>query len=120
MGYSQPPVVKDGRRRRKPSGNKYWIKLPVWSRHDMILLHEVAHSLVHFRDPEPRQQAAHGPVFARLYVDLLARYYGLPKGATRSAGVHQKPRRVRYATRAELDELKLRPMLLRERKLRAV
>jgi hypothetical protein len=120
VGYSQPPVVKDGRRRRKASGCRYWIKLPVWTRHDMIVLHEIAHALVHFRDPNPRQQAAHGPVFARLYLDLLGRYTELPIGATRSAGVHQKPRRVRYATRAALDDLKLRPLLRRERKVRAI
>lgn len=67
-------------------------------------LHEIAHSIMgRRRDLSPALSdspiyAAHGPEFARLVLDLYARYLKLPKGEIRSLGVHQKPRRVRFAS----------------------
>jgi hypothetical protein len=66
----------------------------------LVVLHETAHSIL-LRHSS--QDDGHGKVFAALVLELWARFAGVPKGAARTAGVHQKPRRVRFATKVELD-----------------
>lgn len=85
-----PPRVEDGRGRRRPCGSRRRIKLPRFARSRIVVLHEIAHSL-------QTQQPWHGPQFARLVLELWARYAAVPKAEARSLGVHQKPRRVRFA-----------------------
>ena len=69
-GWRRPPEVRDGRRRRSACANRYWIKLPRWSRFPHLIVHELAHSL--FLESE-----RHGPVFVGRVLHLLARYCGL-------------------------------------------
>jgi hypothetical protein len=105
----RPPTVTDGRCRRSAAYNARTneIKLPRWARSQLVVLHEVAHALTPavlfetVKRPRPHRQgflpASHGPEFARLALDLFARYLPLAKGEIRSLGVNQKPRRVRFA-----------------------
>lgn len=88
------PVVRDGRGARYARGSLYLISLPRWARTRPIVLHEIAHAL------EPAGPS-HGPCFARLLLDLLCRYAGVDKAKARALGVHQRPRRVRFASPAE-------------------
>lgn len=88
-----PPQLGDGRRRRTACGSRHSICLPRWARHPSVVLHEVAHGLAAFVAPGP----AHGPGFARVFLDLLAHYAKIPANEARALAVHQKPRRVRFA-----------------------
>jgi len=103
-----PPKIKDGRGRRSGYGNRYVIKLPREARYELYVLHEVAHAIVHYRDRLRRTCAGHGPEYARLVLDLYSRYKGVSLSEGRRLGVHQRPRRVRFATRARMEELSLK------------
>ena len=86
---TNPPELGDGRGRSHACGSRWSIKLPVWARKPIVVLHEVAHALT----PADR----HGPLFARLFFELLTHYEKVPAAKIRSLAVHQKPRRVRFA-----------------------
>jgi hypothetical protein len=76
------------------------------------VLHEAAHAVIDQRKYwhlHRTMLASHGPEFARLYLDLLADYAGVSKSEARHLGVIQKPRRVRFATRARMEELGIVP-----------
>ena len=78
--YGKPMVhVNDGRRRTSAAWNSYQrtIKLPRAMRSRWVVLHETAHSLC----PE---DVWHGPEFVRIYIDLLARYCGVPASEARA------------------------------------
>lgn len=85
-----PPVVTDGRGRRHAWGDRHRIKLPIWARTTHVVLHEITHSLL----PDMN---SHGPAFARLFLELLVRYGDAGAKDVRALGVHQRPRRVRFA-----------------------
>ena len=102
--YSGVPRVSDGRGRRSACGNRRYISLPRWARDPGTVLHEIAHSL-------QTEMPWHGPQFARLFLELLAHYEGVPKSAAKSLGVHQRPRRVRFASPTRCPRrIKLRPV----------
>lgn len=63
------PTLTDGRRRRSGVYHVYdnEIALPRFARNKTYLLHEIAHAIA-------RQGPAHGPIFARVYVNLMVRY----------------------------------------------
>jgi hypothetical protein len=110
IGHDTPPEVRDGRGRRTACGSRWAIKLPRFARHEMYVLHEVAHSVIRYRDPHKEHCAPHGPEFARLVLDLYHHYKGVSLSEGRRLGVHQRPRRVRFATRARMTELGLTPL----------
>jgi putative metallohydrolase (TIGR04338 family) len=58
--------VKDGRGCRRAYGSAYegFIKMPVWSRHELIIIHEVAHVVSPL-------DAHHGPVYCGNYLWLI-------------------------------------------------
>lgn len=91
------PVLKDGRGTRYPRGGRLEISLPVRSRRTVIVLHEIAHS-IKITDPW------HSREFATLLLDLLVHYAGVPRQKVRTLGVHQKPRRVRFAPAANVPQ----------------
>lgn len=64
--------VTDGRGRRHAGAfvNSAKIALPKWSRSRLIILHELAHHAA------PRSAPAHGPEFARIYLDLVLEFLG--------------------------------------------
>ncbi len=62
-------------------GHRYAVHLPRWARRPVVVLHELAHVAA-----GPLLAArAHGPQFARLWVDLVAERMG-PEAAARLAG----------------------------------
>ena len=98
--WAPMPEIKDGRGRRSACGSRWEISLPTWARTPLVVLHETAHALLDFRcasDPW------HGALFASLTLELWARYAKVGKGAARAAAVKQRPRRVRFAPKRELD-----------------
>jgi len=62
--------VKDGRGRRSACATKYYIKLPVWSRYKLCILHEVAHTIT------PYNYAGHGREFANNFLVLVRHFMG--------------------------------------------
>ena len=87
-----PPIVSDGRGRRSACGSRWEIKLPRWARTRGVVLHEIGHSLA--------SMDRHGPVYARLYLDLLARYAGVDEADARRRAEALRPRRVAFAALA--------------------
>jgi putative metallohydrolase (TIGR04338 family) len=110
-------TVLDGRGRRSPAGNPYerYIKMPVWSRFPLLILHEVAHVIA------PLGGAWHGWEFASTYLELVNHVLGVEaagemKSLFRSTGVrYTKPytRTISAETRAAAIE---RLALAREKK----
>ncbi len=88
-----PPRVMDGRGRRHAAGSRQVVHLPRWARRLPVVLHECAHGVAPDR---------HGPLFVRVYVELLVALAGLERFdleiAVRRAGL-------RVATRRALAEL---------------
>ena len=63
--------VLDGRGRRRANGStRGFIKLPIWTRSDMHILHEIAHVVT-----SPRV-AAHGREFCANYLALVRQFMG--------------------------------------------
>jgi len=92
----EPPKLVDGRGRRRACGSRWEIKLPRWARCRIVVLHEIAHSL-------QQQQPWHGPEFARLFLEMIVQYAGIPAREAKSIAVHQKPRRVWFAQAADVQ-----------------
>lgn len=98
-------AVRDGRGRRSAAGQNCGhfgvIKLPRWARNPLVVLHEVAHAV------QPRRTAAHGPEFARIYLDLVRRWIG-PRTAVRLNTAMRRervllaPRHAAYRSRGQL------------------
>lgn len=68
------PYVGDGRARTHAGGNARGIYMPVWSRSEGIILHELAHTInqrVNGQDP-----AGHGWQFASIYLKLVLYIHG--------------------------------------------
>lgn len=90
---TEPPEVLDGRGRRRACATRWRIKLPRWARRPDVVLHEVSHAL-------GPGGPGHGRAFARLLLELLNRYEGVPIREARAIGMNQKPRRVHFAQAA--------------------
>ena len=90
---AEPPTVYDGRGRRRASGSRWRIMLPVWARTKLVVLHEIGHSL-------QKSEPWHSPEFARLCLELWVHYASLPRLRVKMLGTQQKPRRVRFASLA--------------------
>ena len=91
-GYkpNHEPNVFDGRGCRSALSHGGGVDLPRWSRKGWIVCHEMAHEIVSYY----RQDwtwAAHGPQFARIFIDILVRFDGWTRGdllaSARTAGV---------------------------------
>ena len=112
------PGIRDGRGCRSARGGRYSLTLPVWARTPRIVLHECAHGIqeafhrsIWWKAREgrgPRDWSAHGAVFARIFLDLLARYAGDDRTATRQA---MRARRIRVAAAGEFKPIRLREVL---------
>jgi hypothetical protein len=76
------------------------IYLPAWARNASTLLHEIAHLIIDHDErytPAKDRAASHGPEFCVLIARIWSSYFDIPMREIRAAGVHQKPRRVRFA-----------------------
>lgn len=67
---SSLPDVKDGRRRRAPCANEYYINIPKWGRCKWIVCHELAHTIA---ERTHRNIAGHGWQYCETYL-LVVRY----------------------------------------------
>lgn len=75
----RPPTISDGRGRRHACAvGDALVKLPRWSRVPEVVLHEVAHCVVHhyLRCDYGVGAAGHGPEFVRVFLDLLSAVLG--------------------------------------------
>lgn len=101
-GWQQPqPQVTDGRSRRsacyKPIIHK--IAIPRSGRRPVVIIHEVGHALL-----RKYKGAAHDKVFAKLVFEMLCQELKLDRHKLRWLGMYQKPRRVRFATKKQLND----------------
>jgi putative metallohydrolase (TIGR04338 family) len=99
--------VTDGRGRRHAGAfvESARIALPKWARTERVLLHEIAHHAA------PRAAAAHGPEFARIYVELVREFRGEKPARRLLAALHAH----RVRVDAEHPAERQRRMILRER-----
>ena len=107
---SPAPRVTDGRARRTACYvyDDHEIRLPRWSRTTMIVLHEVAHGVLWATQPTA---AGHGPEYARLYLEMLARYADVDVATAHWRGTRQRPRKVRFAPRDAVPGVRARNQL---------
>lgn len=67
--------IKDGRGRRNAAAfNRNTITLPRWARSDIVILHELTHTLVNF--DYNNRVPSHGNEFASTFLKLVKRYMG--------------------------------------------
>jgi len=93
------PVVHDGRGRHWAAGGRWDIYLPRWSRTTLVVLHEIAHSI-------QQSQPWHGREFTTLVLEMWGHYAKVPMAKARRMGIHQSPRRVRFAVAASIPHRK--------------
>lgn len=74
------PSVKDGRGRRKAGGCAKYITMPKWSRNNVIVCHELAHSAM-WREHTSRGYQPHGSRYMAFYKQFLIRF-GILDAAT--------------------------------------
>lgn len=93
----QSVEVRDGRGFRRamcyPDGSSAVIYMPLWSRCQRIVLHEVAHALA------PEDAAWHGPEFAAIYLALVQREVGADAAEEMRAAFRKHRVRHRWAIR---------------------
>lgn len=79
------PIVRDGRGRRRAcyAWDDNSVRFPKWSRQPCMVLHEVAHAIMCWKVEGParmnlgkEQYASHGPLFVRIYCELLVAFLG--------------------------------------------
>lgn len=68
------PKVVDGRGSEAARNWQRVIHLPKWSRNNIIVLHELAHSLTNLIDPQ--NSFEHGGIFVHIMLTLLSRFAG--------------------------------------------
>lgn len=86
------PVVEDGRGRRRAGGGYTGITMPKWSRTKGVILHELAHTVMHREGYE--DDPAHGWRFCRTY--LLLVLYALGREAHDDLKAAFKANRIRF------------------------
>ncbi|UTC29781.1 hypothetical protein BAJUN_01510 [Bajunvirus bajun] len=88
-----PIKVKDGRGRSNAGGHERYITMPLWSRTDHIVLHELAHTLT--RRKHGLDVAGHGWQYAAIYLDLV--WFGMGREAHDVLKASFKAGKVRFA-----------------------
>jgi putative metallohydrolase (TIGR04338 family) len=94
------PAVGDGRARRSACGGPTEIKIPLWARTEMVVVHELAHT-IHLR--ETVNEAFHGWRFCSIFLRLTL--YALGREAHDALKRSMKENRVRFT-----EPRKRRPM----------
>lgn len=71
--FTNLPRVKDGRGCRKASAHGTWaISMPMWSRREWVILHELAHIITTRENFWPKDKvASHGWEFCEIYLKLV-------------------------------------------------
>lgn len=94
--YTYPITVHDGRGRRNACAvGMTDIKLPKWSRHEEVILHELAHLVVHSRFGN-NGAAGHGCEFAKVLLLMVKRFMGKEDYLKMKTGF--KEHKVHYTT----------------------
>lgn len=93
-----PMVIRDWRGARSAKGGADGILMPVWSRYDAVILHELAHVVISRR--HRGTVATHGWEFAQLFLRLVRTCMGkeahhLLRLSFKSRGVRYTPKRKR-------------------------
>ncbi len=111
-------VARDGRGRRHACSQRAWfggeIRLPKWARHELIVLHELAHARI------PRGEAAHGPRFAAEYLRLVRRHMPEEFGFALRESFEREGVRVAETPTSRQAEPRSRKVLQLVRELRAL
>ena len=85
------PEVRDGRGRRKAGGCASYITMPLWSRNEAIVLHELAHTIC---QREHNNSTGHGWEYCAIYLTLVLHAMGRDAHDVLKAAF--KENRVRY------------------------
>ena len=85
------PEVRDGRGRRKAGGCASYITMPLWSRNEAIVLHELAHTIC---QREHNDATGHGWQYCAIYLTLTLHAMGREAHDVLKAAF--KENRVRY------------------------
>jgi hypothetical protein len=95
----EPPVIEDGRGSICARNFTSEIHLPKWARNNIIVLHELAHTLTEFIDPQ--DNASHGGIFVHVMLTLLTRFsdYKYSEMAESAARAGVKVTKVKLNTR---------------------
>lgn len=81
MFHKEGIKVLDGRGRRRPCGStRGFIKLPKWSRSDLVILHEISHVVTRRKNRHLPLTAFHGREFCANYLALVRRFLGKDAG----------------------------------------
>jgi putative metallohydrolase (TIGR04338 family) len=107
-----PPVVKDGRGRIRAGGCSQYVTMPLWSRNEAIMLHELAHCIV--QRQHGMYVAAHGWQFASVYLTLVL--YGMGREAHDTLKAAFKKNRVRFTAprkKAPMDPVRKAELIAR-------
>lgn len=74
---SLPPIVAFPSSNNLSALGKRWkVSLPPWARTPLIVLHELAHALLDGGEGQ-HLEPDHGPIFVKMYCDLLEHYGGI-------------------------------------------
>lgn len=76
----EQPRVVDGRGTTRARGSAYRISLPVWSRTELIVIHETCHCI---KSRIGARGASHGPEFVRIELNVLSKHFGIKQAALR-------------------------------------
>ena len=87
-----PPEVKDGRGTRIARGGTFHISIPLWARNEVIVLHELAHTIT--RRMYPINIAGHGWQYCATYLKLIL--YMIGREAHDALKAEMKKTRVRF------------------------
>lgn len=71
-----PPLIKDGRGRRKAGGCRTHITMPRWARNMIVLSHELSHVVTQRKF---EVEAPHGPRYVGIYREIVTRLTRLSK-----------------------------------------
>ena len=90
-GKLRTPQFKDGRGTWIARGGPSIINLPRWARHEVVVLHECAHSITiqkycpNETAGEYQSLAAHGPEFVGIFLELLVKHTSLDRNSLKQS-----------------------------------
>jgi len=86
------PRVKDGRGIRNAKGGRFFISIPRWARNDVVVLHELAHTIT--QRVWPINCAGHGWQYCQTFLKLVL--YMIGREAHDAFKAEMKATRVRF------------------------
>lgn len=71
------PAIRDGRGSRRAAANTRRMRFPIWTRFELMVLHELAH-VVCAHIYRPYEIRMHGRAYCAVYLNLVKRWIGKP------------------------------------------